>query len=403
MLKVVIAGAGIGGLASALACARAGAQVQVLEQASELREVGAGIQLGPNAVRRLADWGLLESVQAVAGHPVRLEVRDARTQRLLGGLALGARARERYGADYLTVHRADLQSLLHRAVLGQSAVSLRLGQAVHAIEPAASGLRVVSGPSAEGPSGDDRMVLPADLAVVADGVWSRLRASLVGDGPPRRIGHIALRTLLDTDAVPEGVARDAVTAWLGPRMHAVAYPVCAGRRFNFVLIVHEGERLALDDMGDRWNGAVDAARVHAAVIDAHPVLRELVRCAPEWKFWALHGRTPMRGAHEMVQGRVALVGDAAHPMVPYLAQGAVMAIEDAHALGRAVQGLEPADVAVALTRWADVRWPRASRVQTRSLRNGRIFHARGLMRLGRDGAMALLGEPLLDLPWLYGG
>ena len=403
MLKVVVAGAGIGGLACALACARAGAQVQVLEQSPALREVGAGIQLGPNAVRRLADWGLLEAVKAVAGHPARLEVRDARTQRLLGGLALGARARARYGADYLTIHRADLQSLLHDAALAWPSVSLHLGQGVQGFEVAEGRLRVVSAPMAEGASTGDCAHRAADLAVAADGVWSRLRQSLVGDGPPRRIGHIALRTLLDAEAVPGAIARDAVTAWLGPRMHAVAYPVSAGTRFNVVIIVHEGERLDLDDQGDRWNGLLDAARVEAAVADVHPVLRELAHNAPEWRFWALHGRLPMQGAREMVQGRIALIGDAAHPMVPYLAQGAVMAIEDAHALGRAVEGLRAEDVEAALTRWADGRWPRASRVQARSLRNGRIFHARGFVRFGRDAAMSLLGESLLDLPWLYGG
>lgn len=394
MKKIVIVGAGIGGLAAALACARAGGMtVQVLEQADTLSEVGAGIQLGPNAVRRLVALGVGDAVRRRAGHPRCLEVRDAVSQRLIGSLPLGATARSRYGEDYLTIHRADLQALLMQAALAQPTVHLQLSTPVNQVRQDDTGVEVVATGRA----------FRADVAVVANGVWSGLRQQLLGDGPPRRLGHIALRTLIPAAQWPRTLARDTVTAWLGERMHAVAYPVRGGDDFNLVIIVHEGDRIALDDQGDRWNGAIEHQRVADAVADTHAVLRELVAVAPGWKFWALHGRPPVADPHEMVRGRVGLLGDAAHPMVPYLAQGAAMAIEDAHALGEVLGRAEADALPLALTRWADMRWERVSRVQARSLRNGRIFHATGFLRLGRDWSMRILGERLIDLPWLYGG
>lgn len=394
-LRVVVAGGGIGGLAAALACVRAGHTALLAERAERISEVGAGIQLGPNAVRRLAALGLADGLAAVACEPQRLRVRDARSGATLGQLPLGQAMRRRYGQPYLTIHRADLQALLLAALQREPAASLSLGAPATGWEMNDDAICLRG----------ERFAIDGDLLVLADGVWSPLRQRLLGDGPPRRAGHIALRTLIEADALPGAAARDEVQAWLGERMHAVAYPVRAGRAHNLVVIVHEGERLAPDLAAEQWNGEVEAAQVQAALADVHADLAALVRAAPEWRYWALHDRPPLSGPQQMARERIALLGDAAHPMRPYLAQGAAMAIEDAAALGRALAapGVGRADVPGLLAGWAEQRAPRVARVQARSVRNGEVFHLTGPMRLARNAAMAALGERLLDLPWLYGG
>lgn len=395
--RVVVAGAGIGGLAAALACARAGHAVHVVEQWPQVSEVGAGIQLGPNAWRRLVDLGLEVPLREVVAYPAQLCVHDARTHRLLGRLRLGERAQARYGHPYGTVHRGDLQALLLRACQTHG-VSLTLGQ------PA---LRCAQDDHVVCLEGDG-FAVEGELLVAADGVWSRLRQQQLGDGPPRPSGHVAFRALVDGAALagitaphPDTVDPRQITVWLGPRMHAVGYPLRGGEVYNLVIIVQQGERFALAEDETRWNGTVDAARVLQAVADAHPALRGLVALAQGWRFWHLHARSPLRHPGEMAVDRVVLLGDAAHPMLPYLAQGAAMAIEDAAELAQALA--RHGSVTQAARNWAAVRQPRVARVQQRSVRNGHIFHATGAMRLGRDAAMALLGERLLDLPWLYSG
>jgi salicylate hydroxylase len=184
-------------------------------------------------------------------------------------------------------------------------------------------------------------------------------------------------------------------------MHLVSYPVSAGERLNVVVIVHGAPR------GDamEWDNAAVAAELLAAMGEVAAPLRELVQAMPRWRLWTLHDRAPMAGPDEMVRGRIALLGDAAHPMRPYLAQGAGMALEDADELARALAQADGAvlDVPLALRRYALNRWQRDARVQARSRRNGRIFHATGFVRWGRDMSMRLMGERLLDLPWLYRG
>ena len=385
---VVIAGGGIGGLAAALACARQRVPVQLLERATQLSEVGAGIQLGPNVTRILQAWGLGAALAQVAAFPNQLQARDAQTGQVLGTLRLGQRAQALYGAPYATIHRADLQSLLHRAA--QSAgVDMRLGQTVQGWQGSEAALQVntVQGLS-----------LQASALIGADGIWSAVRQQLLGDAPARFTGHLAYRALVAQADLPTHLRSDQVTVWMGPRLHVVHYPVRSGQWLNLVAIVHG----AKPDQAQDWDQAGHTQALMQAMGVVGRDLHERLASVPAWRQWALHDRSPVSGASDMAQGRVALLGDAAHPMRPYLAQGAGMAIEDAQALAQCLS-VGKATVAEQLQAYAEQRWARNARVQARAIRNGRIFHAQGAVALGRNLSMRLMGERVMDVPWLYGG
>jgi len=395
---VVVAGGGIGGLACALALARAGVSVDVLEQASAFGEVGAGLQLGPNAVRVLDAWGLADDLHACAAFPEALCVRDAHGGQRLGHLRLGAMALARYGQPYATLHRADLHSLLLRAVQREPGVRLHLQTRLAAYEATAEGVRVTT---------ESDLVLQGQALIGCDGLWSRVRAQMLGAQPVRASGHLAYRGMLHRDDLPAAQRDNVVTAWLGPRLHVVHYPVRGGEWFNVVAVVHgvlgQGHGGPAGSDPQSWSHEAQAADLKRALGPACKDLMTMIDAVTGWKLWALNDRTPLAGPQEHAQGQVALLGDAAHPLRPYLAQGAAMALEDAWTLGR-LRAAEPtADWPALLEAYAQTRWPRNARVQSRSQRNGTIFHATGVLRWGRNTAMALLGESLLDNAWLYEG
>ena len=386
--QVLIAGGGIGGLAAALACARQGLSVQLLERAAQLSEVGAGIQIGPNVTRILQAWGLQDALARVAAFPQRLQARDAQTGQVLGTLPLGERAQARYGAPYATIHRADLHALLWDAAHA-AGVQIALGQTIAGWSESTEG---VVAQSASGQSWQ------ADALVGADGVWSTVRQQLLADAPARFTGHLAFRALVSQADLPLALRSDEVTVWMGPRLHVVHYPVQAGRALNVVAIVH-GEKPA-NPHG--WDHAGHADTLMQAMGHVGADLHQRLEAIPAWRLWALHDRAPVSAASQMAQGRVALLGDAAHPMRPYLAQGAGMAIEDAQVLAQSLaQGA--GSVAQRLRTYAEQRWARNAQVQARAIRNGHIFHAQGLVAMGRNLSMRLMGERLMDVPWLYGG
>lgn len=393
---VVIAGGGIGGLACALALARAGVSVDLLEQAGALGEVGAGLQLGPNAVRVLDEWGLMASLLARAAFPDELRVRDAHGGQTLGRLRLGSVIQARYGQPYATIHRADLHGLLLEAVQRHSGVRLHLGARLASYEVTASTVHATC---------EDDAKFQGAALIGADGLWSRVRVQLLGAQPVRLSGHLAYRGMVPAERVPPSLRASTVTAWLGPRLHVVQYPVKRGDWYNVVAVVHgvlgQGHG---DPQG--WSHEARWSDLQRALGPVCPDLQSMLLAVGEWKLWALNDRPPVAGAHEQAQGRVALLGDAAHPLRPYLAQGAAMAIEDAWTLGRLVQAqsdLSADHWPALLARYAQTRWARNAMVQSRSARNGTIFHASGALRLARNAAMALMGESLLDNPWLYSG
>lgn len=393
---LLIAGGGIGGLAAALALTRQGVPVHLLEQAQAFTEVGAGIQLGPNVVRVLQGWGLQPALQAVAAWPQQLQARSALTGEVLACLPLGAEMAQRYGAPYATVHRADLHSLLLSAVKSQGLASLQLQSVVQSFEQEPMGVRVscVDARSAA-------QSLSAQALIGADGLWSRVRSLLLKDAPPRATGHLAYRVLVPQKILPHALRCQDVRVWMGERMHGVQYPVCGGEWLNLVVLT-ETQAPAHAQGWDLPRSPDEVALdLRSAMRGICSPLQDLVRYMEGWRVWPLCERGVVQGAHQMAQGRVALLGDAAHPMLPYLAQGAGMAIEDAQVLASAWSE-RSWTVPQRLQHYAQQRWQRNARVQQRAQRNGHIFHETGLMRIGRDLALRTMGARLMDIPWLYG-
>jgi salicylate hydroxylase len=386
----VVAGGGIGGLAAALGLGRLGKRVLVLERASALSEVGAGVQMGPNVVAVLTQLGLWQEYRKMACQPPRLQAFDSRTGRLLSELDLSSFA-QRYGFPYTTVHRADLQGLLLRAV--QNSVQVETSCEVYGLEQDVSDLMVFTNSTDTG-----LRSIHASALIAADGLWSRVRQLIVRDGKPVFTGDLAYRALVPMQALPAALRSMDARIWLGPDLHVVAYPVKSGDCMNIVAIT--SGRLAQE--AETWHAQATSEQLARITRSATPQLAQLLEFGTQlhgWQAWALHARPPLDAIH-YVQQRVALLGDAAHPMLPYMAQGAAMAIEDAHQLALSVQ--QNPQIQEALRHYASRRATRNARVQMKSRRNGDIFHATGLRKWGRDTALRVMGAKLMDTPWLYG-
>lgn len=399
--NVLIAGGGIAGMAAGFAAARADWQAHVFERASEFSEVGAGVQLGPNVTRILQMWGLGDALAHVAAFPAGLHARSMVTGEVLATLPVKD-AVTTYGAPYVTIHRADLHGLLLQAAEreGVQVLSDAVVQRVNAL-PDGVTIDVLQ-------RGQIQQYTGA-AAVAADGVWSPLRQHLLGGGLPSFTGHIAYRALVAQADLPVHLRSQDVSVWMGAQAHVVSYPVRGGEYLNVVCLV-EGKLLdgdanhlqALQTWNAKKSEAQTLAELHHALRGSCPALIDVMAACKDWRLWPLCGRPAMQGPHEHAQGRVALVGDAAHPMLPYLAQGAGMAIEDAFELAAQLTEAPSADVPQRLQAFAHARWQRNARVQARAVRNGEIFHATGLMRAGRDMGLRLWGARLMDVPWLYG-
>jgi len=411
--KVLIAGGGIAGLSAGLVLARTGASVQILERAPELTEVGAGIQLGPNVTRILNAWGLSTAMQKVASYPANLRARRVSTGEVLATLPL-ADMSTRYGAPYLTIHRADLQNvLLHAARV--SGVHVQCDSLVKNVQQDSQqvcatvslGEAVVGANQVLSTRAQERTTKEYGNAfVIADGVWSTLRQQLLGDGLPRMTGHLAYRALVAQTDLPAHLRSQDVSVWMGPKVHVVQYPVRGGEWLNVVCLT-EGQMygVAIQDLQD-WNLSKSLTEARAdlqsALTGACTHLQALVDACGDWHLWSLYDRPPIQNAAQHAQGRVALVGDAAHPMRPYLAQGAGMAIEDAVELANQWTTFAHQDVRQRFAAFAQARWQRNARVQARAIRNGEIFHATGPMQWARDVGLRSVGKRLMDIPWLYG-
>jgi salicylate hydroxylase len=379
--RVAIVGAGLGGLFAAVALARAGCAVTVLERAAAPAEVGAGVQISPNAARLLERIGALEPALARGFEPRRALMRDGRTGATLLDLPLGAAARKRWGAPYLQIHRADLLQTLLDAAQAAGA-EFRFDAEVAGLDD-------------EGPRLRDGGAVGADVTLGADGVRSAMRATLFGPAPERYLGQTAWRATIPAEAAPAAFRASAATVWVGPGRHLVVYPLRGGALINVVAVVERADWAAED-----WStpGDPDALRAAFAGWAAAPLLAEITDCL----LWGLHDR-PAPPAWS--KGRVALMGDACHPMLPFMAQGASQAFEDGAALARLLPGA--ADIPAALAAYEAARRPRATRVQGVARANARLFHAAGPARLLRQGVVAVGGRlaPGIAagrLDWLYG-
>ena len=392
--SILIVGGGIGGLAAALACAQRGAQAHVIERAHAFSEVGAGIQMGPNVTRTLFSWGLEKALREVVFSPERLQVRDVQTGRSLGVLRLGQRSLTTYGAPYFTVHRADLHQVLLQQVLNEGAARLSLQAEVDLIREEVDQLTV----QGRGLSTAILETLQTEALVGADGLWSTTRQHITDNASPRVTGLLAYRALVPMHSLPESLRTQDVMVWVGPKVHAVLYPLRRGEYLNLVVIVRGQAPESLED----WDHAGNKQELNGAMGFAHAELKNVLEAVEAWRLWPLCDRPPVRGPQDMAKGRIALLGDAAHPMRPFLAQGAGMAIEDADTLA-ACWAMSELPIEDRWRLYAQKRWARNAKVQQRSIRNGEIFHSEGMLRWGRDLAMKALGETVMDVPWLYAG
>ena len=389
---VIVAGAGIAGLTTAIALARAGMRATVIEQAAKLEETGAGIQLSPNATNVLIQLGLGERLRPLVMTPQAIRVMAGGSGREIVRIPLGQEIERRYGAPYWTIHRGDLQAALAAAIADEQDITLRLGLRVEEFAGHVKGVTALvrSSGQVSGHVSEER-----GMALIgADGVWSTV-ATHMNQPRPRFAHRTAWRALIPAERVTDEFRQPLVHLWLGLDAHLVHYPVKGGRLINIVGIVHEEFRKP------GWSAAGDRAEIlcHFARWSWDNTARDLIALPERWLKWPLYARShPFRAG----VGPVTLIGDAAHPMLPFLAQGAGMAIEDAAVLAHFLAHFrdDPAD---ALRGYEGARWHRTSRAQQASRKQGRICGLSGPEALVRNLAMrAMGGEKLLARQdWLY--
>jgi salicylate hydroxylase len=390
---VFIAGAGIGGLTASLALAAKGFRVVILEKAERLEEVGAGLQLSPNASRILVDLGLRDALAGRAVTPEAISLMSARSGGEVIRLPLGEAATAAAGAPYWVVHRADLQAALQAKVGEHHDVELRLGCQFEDIATHAKGLTVVSR------AGMGRQQDRALALIGADGIWSSVRQHLFPEAQPQFSGLIAWRGTLEATQLPREYASRRVQLWMGPNAHLVAYPIAGARQINMVAVVPgTWNRPGWSTPGD----GNELKNVFASPTWPGPA-RMMIGAVDNWKKFALF---TLPEGNEWTKGAIALLGDAAHAMLPFAAQGAGMAIEDAAVLAKCVSeaaGDNGAGIPAALQRYAQARRARVTRVQRTARRNGTIYHLAGPMALARDLAIKAMGAKhmLARQNWIY--
>jgi len=385
---IVIAGAGIGGLTASLALAARGFHIILLEKSDQLEEVGAGLQLSPNASRVLIGLGLGQRLNSTAIIPDAVCMMSASHGGEVARLKLGADASARAGAPYWVIHRADLQAALAAQVRATPAIDLRLGCHLDDVIPEPGGVTV----SACNDFSRER--LSALCLIGADGIWSVTRNQLFPEAQPRFSGLIAWRGTFDACRLPPDQAAHEVRLWMGADAHLVVYPISGGRRINLVAIVA--------DSWNRpgWSAPGDPLEIKARFARWPAPARTLIDNVEGWRRWALF---TMKDGGAWNKGPVALLGDASHGMLPFAAQGAGMAIEDAAVLAGCLGDVaDAAAVPAALQRYAQLRGPRVRRVQQTARQNGQFYHLGGPMALARDLVMRGLGTRLLARhSWIY--
>lgn len=382
---VLIAGGGIGGLASALALARAGIPSHVFERRAAFAEEGAGIQIGPNGTRILAELGVADGLAREVGVPEILRVMDGATGHELNRFPLGAWLAARHGAPYWVAHRQDLHRALASRAMQEPLVRISLGTGIVAVENDAHAVGIAD---AMGRAWSGRALIGAD------GLWSLVRPHVVAAPQPAFTGKCALRAVVPIDQAPRTLREPATTLWMSPSSHVVHYPVRAGTELAVVIILDD------ETAGEDWHGEVLPGWVARHTETFAPELKLLIGNIRLWRRWALNA---IGLARRLSNGRIALVGDAGHPTLPFLAQGAVMALEDAMVLSDRIAARQ-GDVVPALRDYERMRLPRVRRIVAESSRNGKIYHLSGALAGARN--LALRAAPpsrfMARYDWLYG-
>ncbi|MGB0570653.1 MAG: 3-hydroxybenzoate 6-monooxygenase [Alphaproteobacteria bacterium] len=383
---IAIAGGGIGGLSAALGLSNKGFDVIVLEKASELGEIGAGIQLGPNAFHALDYFGVGTAARDKAVFIDMLRLMDAVSGEEITHIPLDEPFRERFGNPYAVIHRADLHGVLLDACRSRENIELRVNAEVAGYDNETAGVSVHLA------SGEH---VAADVLIGADGLWSNLRGSLVGDGAPRVSGHSTYRSVIPFAQMPEELRWNAATLWAGPKCHIVHYPLSDWKYFNLVVTYHNE---APEPVAGH---PVTKDEVRQGFMHIHESARQIIEIGNDWRLWVLCDREPVEN---WVDGQVALLGDAAHPMMQYYAQGACMAMEDAVCLSHNLDA-HRSDIHKGLMAYQDQRLVRTARVQIGSREIGDlVFHPAGMRARVRNEIMSSMSvEDYYDrLTWLYG-
>src|SRR5947209_16439065 len=357
--RILVAGGGIGGLSAALGLAQKGYSALVLEKAPALGEIGAGIQLGPNAFHAFDYIGVGEAARAMAVFIDKLRLMDALSGEEITHIDLGEEFRARFKNPYAVVHRGDLYGVFLKGCRAQPRIELSVDSEVLSYEQDGTSvtIRLVSGEQIRG-----------SVLIGADGLWSNVRKQVVGDGPPRVSGHTTYRSVIPTERMPEELRWNAATLWAGPKCHVVHYPLSDWRVFNLVATFHSDAPEPLAGMPVSLDTVLDGFR------HTHEYVQNIIRHGSDWKMWVLCDRDPV---DRWTDGRVVLLGDAAHPMLQYFAQGACMALEDAVCLSHMLDA-DRDDPARALAQYRSQRFPRTARVQLQSRLIGEhIYHPAG--------------------------
>jgi salicylate hydroxylase len=385
-LPILIAGGGIGGLAAAYALARKGFAVRVLEQAPEFKELGAGIQLGPNIFKAIDKLGLKDALLADVWKPGALEMRCALSGRQVTRVPLDQGFIDRFQQPYAVTHRSDIHAVFLKACQGNNLVTLENNRQIEGFAQDDAGVTVTlqNGEQVRGRA-----------LIGCDGMWSKIREAIVGDGKPRVSGHIAYRAVLKREDVPADLWQPDVVLWAGPRTHLVHYPLRRGELYNLVAVFHS------DRYVEGWNAEADAGELWGRFKGQRPEVLRMLERIETWRMWVLCDREPIK---DWSRGLVTLLGDAAHPMLQYLAQGACMATEDAASIADKVAA-SPEDLPAAFRAYAQERYLRTARVQIMARVYGDFYHARGPAAELRNQMLKVRTpeQSYESISWLYGG
>lgn len=382
---ILIVGGGIGGFSAALALARKSIPVTILEQAPEFQEVGAGLQMGPNAFKMFDRLGLTGMVARTAVYPNSLLLMDAISGERVFEVPIDEAFRSDFGHSYAVMHRADLLDCFVEACRDHDLVQLEPSTKITDFEQDENGVTAAA---------EDGRSFRGRALIGCDGIWSVVRNRLVGPDAPRITGHIAYRAVLPIGEVPEHLRSNSVVLWAGPKLHLAHYPLRNGELFNMGAIFHSMRYEA------GWDSYGDPEELHERFDGTCDAVQTLLGKIEEWRMWVLRDRDPIR---DWSDGLVTLLGDSAHPTLQYMAQGACMAIEDAVCLANIVAGAD--DLKAAFLEYERTRYLRTARIQLTSRYYGEIYHAEGVERDLRNDVMAKLTPENFrrNISWLYDG